>query len=137
MRAIGRGSITRGELARRAGCNMETVRYYEKIGLMPEPGRTDGGYRQYDELHENRLRFIIRGRELGFSIHDIKGLLSLVGRETVSCADVKSIAKLHLQAVRRKLADLRRIETVLAATTECCAGAEAPECTLIDTLLRG
>ena len=129
--------MTRGELARRTGCNLETVRYYEKIGLMPDPGRTGSGYRQYEENHADRLRFIIRGRELGFSIEGIKGLLGLVDRQEVSCADVKAIAQLHLEDIRRKLADLRRMERVLAETTRCCSGAEVPECPLIDTLFRG
>lgn len=130
-------SITRGKLARRTGCNLETVRYYEKIGLMPDPGRTQSGYRQYDKRHEDRLRFIMRGRELGFSIDGIKGLLDLVDRRAVSCADVKIIAQLHLEEIRGKLADLRRMERVLAETTRCCSGAEVPECPLIDTLFHG
>lgn len=126
--------MTRGQLARRTGCNLETVRYYEKIGLMPDPGRTESGYRQYGAGHEDRLRFIIRGRELGFSIEDIKGLLDLVDRRAVSCADVKSIAQIHLKDIRQKMADLRRMERVLAETTKCCSGDEVPECPLIDTL---
>jgi len=130
-------SMTRGEVAKRTGCNPETVRYYEKIGLMPEPGRSKSGYRQYDPAHEDRLSFIIRSRELGFSIDDIKGLLDLVDRRAVSCADVKVIAQLHLEDIRRKLADLRGMERVLAETTRCCSGAEVPECPLIDTLFHG
>jgi MerR family mercuric resistance operon transcriptional regulator len=129
--------MTRGELARRTGGNPETVRYYEKIGLMPDPGRTESGYRQYDECHEDRLRFIVRGRELGFSIDGIKGLLDLVDRRAVSCADVKVIAQLHLDEIRGKLTDLRRMERVLAETTRCCSRAELPECPLIDTLFHG
>jgi len=127
-------NLTRGELAQRTGCNLETVRYYEKIGLMPDPGRAANGYRQYDERHEGRLRFISRGRELGFSIDGIKGLLDLVDRRKVSCTDVKTIASLHLTDVRKKIADLRRIERVLAETTRCCSGDEVPDCPLIDTL---
>jgi len=127
-------NLTRGELARRTGCNLETVRYYEKIGLMPDPGRAANGYRQYDARHEGRLRFISRGRELGFSIDGIKGLLDLVDRRKLSCADVKTIACHHLDDVRKKIADLRRIERVLAETTRCCNGDEVPECPLIDTL---
>jgi MerR family mercuric resistance operon transcriptional regulator len=128
-------NLTRGELAQRSGCNLETVRYYEKIGLMPDPGRAANGYRRYDALHEDRLRFIIRGRELGFSIDGIRGLLDLVDRRKVSCADVKTIASLHLDDVRKKISDLRRIEHVLTETTRCCDGNEVPECPLIDTLL--
>lgn len=129
--------MTRGELARRTGCNPETVRYYETIGLMPDPGRTANGYRRYDAPHEGRLRFIIRGRELGFSIDGIRGLLDLVDRRAVSCADVNTIARLHLDEVRRKMADLRRIERALAETTRCCDGEGVPECPLIETLFEG
>lgn len=127
--------LTRGELAQRTGCNLETVRYYEKIGLLPDPGRAANGYRQYDARHEGRLRFISRGRELGFSIDGIKGLLELVDRRKVSCADVKTIACLHLDEIRKKIADLQRIERVLVETTRCCSGDEVPECPLIDTLV--
>lgn len=129
--------MTRAQVARRTGCNLETVRYYEKIGLVPEPGRNESGYRQYDARHEDRLRFIIRARELGFSIDGVKGLLDLVDRRAVACADVKVIAQRHLEEIRRKLADLRRMERVLAETTRCCGGAEVPECPLIDTLFHG
>ena len=129
--------MTRGELARRTGCNLETVRYYEKIGLMPDPGRTASGYRQYEESHEDRLRFITRGRELGFSTDDIKELLALVDRRAVTCGDVKLIARRQLKDIRQKLADLRRMERVLADTTRCCLGDDVPECQLIETLFQG
>lgn len=126
--------MTRGELARRTGCNLETIRYYEQIGLMPDPGRTASGYRQYDPHHEDRLRFIIRGRELGFSTDDLRGLLDLVNRRAVSCGEVKSTAETHLAAVREKIADLRRMERVLGQTVKSCSGEDVPECPLIDTL---
>ena len=80
--------LKRSELARRTGCNLETIRYYEKIGMMPEPPRTASGYRIYDDTHVARLRFILRGRELGFSIEELRGLLSLVDRGTQTCAEV-------------------------------------------------
>jgi MerR family mercuric resistance operon transcriptional regulator len=130
-------NLTRGELAQRAGCNLETVRYYEKIGLMPDPGRAANGYRRYDGWHEGRLRFIVRGRELGFSTDGIKALLDLVDQRAVSCADVKTIAQGHLDDIRQKIADLKRIERVLAETTKCCSGDEVPECPLIDVLFDG
>lgn len=126
--------MTRGELASCTGCNLETIRYYEQIGLMPDPGRTERGYRQYDARHERRLRFIMRGRELGFSIDDLKGLIDLVDRRAVSCAEVRSTAQAHLAAVREKIADLRRMERVLDATVRSCSGADVPECPLIDKL---
>lgn len=126
--------MTRGELAKRTGCNAETIRYYEKIGLLPEPLRSASGYRQYDETHEQRLRFVMRGRELGFAIEDLKSLLNLVDRNAVSCGEVEKLAKVHLQSVREKIDDLKRMERVLGETVRACSGKDVPECPLIDTL---
>jgi MerR family mercuric resistance operon transcriptional regulator len=81
----GRG-LQRAELARRTGCNLETIRYYEKIGVMPDPPRTTSGYRVYDDSHASRLRFVLRARELGFTIEQIRGLLDLVDGGTRTCA---------------------------------------------------
>ena len=126
--------LKRSELARRTGCNLETIRYYEKIGMMPEPPRTASGYRIYDDTHVARLRFILRGRELGFSIEELRGLLSLVDRGTQTCAEVKALTERHLANVRTKIADLRRIEKVLADTAARCSGEEVPECPVLETL---
>lgn len=126
--------MTRADVAGRTGCNPETIRYYEKIGLMPDPRGAAGGYRRYDAGHERRLRFIMRGRELGFSIDDLKGLLDLVDRRAVSCAEVRSTAADQLAATRRRIADLRRIERVLSETVKSCSGQNVPECPLIDRL---
>lgn len=126
--------MTRGELARKTGCNAETIRYYEKIGILPEPARSTGGYRLYDGTHERRLGFVMRGRGLGFAMADLKSLLDLVDRRAVSCAEVEKLARAHLQSVREKIADLRRMERVLDTTVQACSGEDAPECPLIDTL---
>ncbi|MEX2124946.1 MAG: helix-turn-helix domain-containing protein [Woeseia sp.] len=126
--------MTRGELAKRSGCNAETIRYYEKIGVMPEPLRSTGGYRQYDETHERRLQFVMRGRELGFAIEDLKSLLDLVDRRAVSCKEVENLAKAHLRSVREKIGDLKQMENVLSDTVRSCSGKDVPECPLIDTL---
>ncbi|UTW51159.1 helix-turn-helix domain-containing protein [bacterium SCSIO 12827] len=126
--------LKRSELALRTGCNLETIRYYEKIGMMPEPPRTASGYRIYDDTHVARLRFILRGRELGFSIEELRGLLSLVDRGTQTCAEVKALTERHLANVRTKIADLRRIEKVLADTAARCSGEEVPECPVLETL---
>ena len=108
--------MKRGELAKRTGCNAETIRYYEKIGLLPEPVRSAAGYRLYGDTHEQRLRFVMRGRELGFAIEDLKSLLNLVDRNAVSCGEVKRLAKLHLRSVRDKIDDLKHMESVLRDT---------------------
>ncbi|MCT9000149.1 MerR family transcriptional regulator [Chelativorans intermedius] len=128
--------LRRKELARRTGCNIETVRYYEKIGLMPEPPRSAAGYRLYDEDHVSRLRFVLRARELGFAIDEVRDLLGLVDSGTQTCAEVKERTERHLSDVRARIADLRRIEKVLAATAARCTGERVPECPVLEALSR-
>ncbi len=126
--------LKRAELAKRSGCNIETIRYYEKIGMLPDPPRTASGYRLYDDSHLARLRFILRARELGFPIAEIRGLLGLVDGGTQTCAQVKARTQRHLADVRTRIADLRRIECVLARTAEQCSGNEVPECPVLEAL---
>jgi MerR family mercuric resistance operon transcriptional regulator len=126
--------LQRAELAKRTGCNLETIRYYEKIGLMPDPPRRASGYRVYGEDHVRRLRFILRARELGFTIEEIRGLLQLVDGGNETCAEVKTRTDKHLADVRAKIADLRRIERVLARTVASCSGEDVPECPVLDAL---
>lgn len=128
--------LQRAELARRTGCNLETIRYYEKIGMMPDPPRTAAGYRVYDGGHVSRLQFILRARELGFTIEEIRGLLALVDGGNQTCADVKERTERHLREVRAKIADLKRIEKVLTATAARCSGEEVPECAVLEALER-
>src|SRR5215510_11789088 len=106
-------SMQRAELARRTGSNLETVRYYEKVGLLPEPPRTAGGYRSYDMTHERRLRFVLRARELGFSLDEIRALLRLVDERDQPCAEARAVAATHLQDVRAKIAYLKGMARVL------------------------
>ncbi|MDE2463632.1 MAG: helix-turn-helix domain-containing protein, partial [Alphaproteobacteria bacterium] len=108
--------LTRGELARRTGCNLETIRYYEKVGLLLEPPRAANGYRIYDAAHEQRLCFILRGRELGFDIVEIRGLLALMDGGHQTCAEVKARTDRHLADIHAKIADLRRMARVLTRT---------------------
>lgn len=126
--------LYRAALARQTSCNLETIRYYEKVGMMPEPPRTDAGYRVYDDRHVERLRFILRARELGFSLDDIRGLLALVDRGTQTCAEVKERTERHLADVREKIADLKRVERVLAETAAQCSGDEVPDCPVLEAL---
>jgi len=130
-------AIYRAELARRTGCHLETIRYYEKTEMLPEPPRTAAGYRVYDESHVARLRFILRARELGFSIEEIRGLLALVDGGEQTCAEVKARTEAHLAEVRAKIADLQRIETVLSQTAAMCSGERVPDCPILDTLAGG
>jgi len=128
--------LQRAELARRTGCNLETVRYYEKVGLVPEPPRTTSGYRSYDTAHERRLRFVLRARELGFSHDEIRELLRLVDERDQPCAEASAVAATHLDDVRAKIADLKRMERVLKDVVAQCADVTRPECPLIETLFR-
>ena len=126
--------FTRGDLARATGCNIETIRYYEKTGLLPDPPRTAVGYRIYSAAHATRLRFILRARELGFSMEDIRGLLGLGDGTAPTCAEVKERTERHLADVRAKIADLRRIEKVLSVTAARCSGEDVPDCPVLETL---
>ena len=128
-------SIRRGDLARATGCNLETIRYYEKIGIMPDPPRSTKGYRSYDNAHVKRLKFVMRSRDLGFSLEEIRGLLGLVDDRTQTCAQVQTVAEAHLEDVQAKIADLVRIERVLSETVARCTGDAAPKCAVIDALL--
>lgn len=127
-------SLTRGDLARATGCNIETIRYYEKTGLLPDPPRSAAGYRIYSAAHATRLRFILRARKLGFSMEDIRGLMGLDDGAAPTCAEVKERTERHLADVRAKISDLRRIESVLAATASRCSGAEVPNCPVLDAI---
>jgi MerR family mercuric resistance operon transcriptional regulator len=126
--------LQRAELARRSGCNLETIRYYEKIGMMPDPRGSGTGYRYYDAALVRRLRFILRARELGFAIDEVRGLLNLIDGGTETCAEVKHRTEQHLADVRVKIVDLKRIEKILAETAAKCSGAAVPECPILDAL---
>lgn len=128
------GVLTIGRLAAAAGVNLETVRYYERIKLMPPPARTASGHRAYEVGHVRRLAFIRRARELGFSIQDIRALLALADPSRASCAEVREIARTHLDEVRAKLADLAKLEHFLAETVSQCSGEAAPSCPVLDIL---
>ena len=123
-----------GETARRSGCKIETVRYYERIGIVPRPPRSEGGHRLYDEETVRRLGFILRARELGFAIGDIRALLGLVDRRAANCREVKRIAERQRDAVRSRVADLRRLERDLEGMTSLCSGRKIPDCPVIDSL---
>ncbi|MDD9744873.1 MULTISPECIES: MerR family transcriptional regulator [Marinovum] len=126
--------LKRSELARLTGCNLETIRYYETVGLMPEPPRSPAGHRRYGAVHVERLGFIMRARELGFSMAEIRGLLAMVDRGSHSCAEVEKMGRHHLAAVRAKIRDLQNIEAVLAETIAQCSGSRTPECPLLEVL---
>lgn len=128
------GSLSIGDLARAAGTKAETVRYYERIGLLPAPARTSGNYRAYARSQLERLSFIRRARDLGFSLDQVRALLRLADDRSQSCAEVDRIAKLHLTEVERKIADLASLGEELRQLIEKCRHGTIAECRILDAL---
>lgn len=126
--------LTIAALARASGVNLETVRYYERIGLMPEPERAANGYRRYGSEHVKRLSFIRHAREIGFSVGQIRELLDLAEPSRAACAEVQTLAASHLAEIRAKIADLRKLEAILAGALERCSPGLAPACPVLDLL---
>ncbi|MPZ10575.1 MAG: MerR family transcriptional regulator [Kiloniellaceae bacterium] len=128
--------LTRGVVSKLTGCNLETIRYYEQIGLMPPPPRSEGGHRLYDDNLLRRLNFIRRCRELGFSLEEVRGLLTLVDGGTYTRGEVKDRTVAHLRSVRSKIVDLKVLEKTLKEMVSKCVGDEVPDCPVIDALFR-
>ena len=126
-------AIQIGELSRRTSCNIETIRYYERIGLMPAPPRR-GRYRSYGDEDVGRLGFVRRARELGFTLDEVRALLGLAAGGAASCAEVRDLAASHLQDVRARIGDLKRMERVLADSVQACDAGQDPGCPLIHAL---
>ena len=124
-----------GALSECTGVKIETIRYYERAGLFPNPPRTAGGHRIYGDDHVKRLRFIRRCRQLGFSMDEIQALLGLVDGSSYTCREVKTLTLEHAASVQSKIADLRRMEKTLLEISSRCEGGEVPECPIIDALL--
>src|ERR1700730_15475551 len=123
-----------GELSKQSGVNIETISYYERIKMLAPPPRTASGRRVYDSTDVRILVFIRRARELGFSLDEIRALLRLGGPEKASCRQVREIATHHLEDIRAKLNDLKKLERLLAKTVARCSGKTAPDCPVLDIL---
>jgi MerR family mercuric resistance operon transcriptional regulator len=123
-----------GRLSRLSDVNIETIRYYERIKMLPPPPRTPSGRRVYDATHLRMLAFIRRSRELGFSLDDIRALIRLGGPDKAPCREVREIATHHLEDIRAKLDDLQKLERLLARTVARCSGRTAPDCPVLDIL---
>lgn len=125
--------LTIGKLASATGVKVETIRYYERVGLIASPPRTEGNYRSYGLDDLARLRFIRRTRDLGFSLEQVRALLSLSGQRDSECGTVDAIATEHLAAVDRKLADLKALRRELAdAVASCAGGVTVAECRILE-----
>jgi MerR family mercuric resistance operon transcriptional regulator len=132
MRAV---PATIGALSEDTGVNIETIRYYERIGLLPAPPRSAGRHRLYGESHRQRLVFIRRARELGFSLEEIRTLLGLGGgRHDLTCGDVRALTQHHIEAIRDKVRDLKRLERTLSALAAQCKADIVPGCPILDAL---
>jgi len=137
-----RAGLSRGQLAKSTGCNGETIRYYESIGILPPPPRTTGGHRVYGEAHERRLAFVLRSRELGFSLEQVRDLLGRADERHTSCAEVKTMTLEHAATIRAKIADLRKMERILSDMAGRCGAVKGddgnvPACAIVDDLFGG
>ena len=126
--------FTIGEVSRLTQVKVETIRYYEKIGIMPNPPRSSGGYRMYSTPHLERLSFVRRSRELGFSQPEVRKLLTLVDEHKYTCGEVQEFTAGHLLTIRNKIKDLRKLERALAKMVSECDGGDIPDCPIIDVL---
>ena len=129
-----RAGIAIGEAGRRAGVNIETIRYYEREGVVPKPARAANGRRVYNDAEIGRLVFVRRGRELGFTLGEIRALSRLAAGPGTACDEVLAMTRAHLAQVRRKIRDLARLESVLARLARQCARGRPRACPLIEAL---
>jgi DNA-binding transcriptional MerR regulator len=128
-----------GALAKRTGCSIQTIRYYERIRLLPKAPRRPGGHRIYDERHADRLALVRKGRALGLSIKEVRGLVGLAERAILPCREARDLAEAHLGEIVRRIAELRALQRTLAAYVADCGAkcGEAPqaECGIATGLL--
>ncbi|OUS32694.1 MerR family transcriptional regulator [Thalassotalea sp. 42_200_T64] len=125
-----------GQLSKRSGCKVERVHYYEKIGLMPEPPKTEGGHRVYSLTHVKRLNFIRRSRELGFKIEQIRQLLKFIDEPNHYCGEVRAMAMQQSRVVQEKILDLQRLQAALNEMVTHCKGSQnsIDDCPIVDAL---
>ena len=123
------------ELSRRTGCNIETIRYYERIGLLPPPRRTDSRFRRYDSEDVARLCFIRRARQFGLTLDKVRAFLRLAGTEGEAArAEARAIARAHVADIRAKVADLQATDQVLTEAIRECETGRRPRCPVIEVL---
>jgi Cu(I)-responsive transcriptional regulator len=127
-------TLSIGDLARATGTTVETIRYYERVGVLPAPARTGGGQRAYTPVHLNRLGFVRRARDLGFTLDQVRALLDLADQPDRDCAAVDEVARARLAEVDRKLADLAALRRELASLVETCGHGRVAECRIVEAL---
>jgi DNA-binding transcriptional MerR regulator len=127
-----------GAASKLTGCSVPTIRYYEEVGLLPAAPRTEGNQRHYDAAAIQRLAFIRRCRDFGFTIEQVRELVGLVAEPDRNCVEVRDVALVHLQQVQKKLAELQALETSLSrfvhSCNSACAGGPAIDCTILEDL---
>ena len=126
-------TLTIGSLSKQSGVNVETIRFYERSGLLPAPQRTPSGYRSYRPEDVRRLRFIRRGRELGFSLEEIRELLELAAQPQQPCASADRMVREHLDAIETRIRDLQNLRQELRKLCDC-RSAEVEHCRLLEAL---
>ena len=126
-----------GETSARTGVNIETIRYYERIAIMPRADRTPGGNRQYGQDMIKRLSFIKRCRELGFTLAEIRALLGMADDNDFTCQQVHDITMSHVAGIENKISDLKRLEATLKSMAAQCSKGDVPDCPVIDALFEG
>jgi DNA-binding transcriptional MerR regulator len=129
-----RPALSIGDLALSVGTKVETIRYYEKVGILPPPARTSGNHRVYTQAHADRLAFVRHSRELGFPIDAIRTMLTMADDPGRSCATVDAIARDHLAAVRSRIARLQALEAELARMVDECGQGRVGDCRVIEVL---
>lgn len=125
-----------GELASTCGCPVETIRYYEKIGLLPAPARLANGYRSYKDEHRKWLQFILRSRDLGFSQDEVRRLTDIAHQKRPACAAVHDLLEEHVIDVHKRIAELRRLENALLRLKRQCHDGTLHDCPVIDELMQ-
>jgi MerR family transcriptional regulator, mercuric resistance operon regulatory protein len=125
-----------GEAAAASGCHLETIRYYERVGLLTKAARRANGYREYRQEEVEQLRFIARGRDLGFSLEEIRTLLRLSERKDMSCEEVDRLARQQLAEVQSRIRELQGMARELKRTIESCVGQSCGECAILGALQR-
>ena len=127
-------AFTIGEMGKATQTKVETIRYYERIGLLPKPPRTTGNYRDYGAPELGRLSFIRRARHLGFSLDQVRALLRLSEDTDCDCAEIDRMTKAHLAEVDQKIADLKALRRELKTVLDSCAGGVVGECRIVEAL---
>lgn len=125
-----------GELARACDCPAETIRYYEKIGLLPKAVRRANGYRSYEDSHQKWLQFILRSKELGFSQNEVRRLTDFAHQKQPACADVHELLEAHVNDVRKRVRALKRMERALVRLKTQCQNGTLHDCPVIDELMK-